>query len=259
MAQRAPSTATLTVIGCGDAFGSGGRMQTCFFVDSGPRFLIDCGASALIGLKKHNVVIDSIDAIVLTHLHVDHCGGVPFLVRETQIVGRRRRPLTIIGPPGMEAHVHRLMDVMFPGSTERALGFDLRFLEYSSSSPVLAAGLRVSAVEVVHSRGSAPHGVRVEWDGLTVAYSGDTEWVPALVSLADGADLFICECYRAGPATPNHLDYETLTSHRHELRCRRLLLTHMHDDMLALEDAEAMPERAWDGMQLRLGEATSRG
>ena len=43
----------LTVVGCGDAFGSGGRLQTCYHVDwTGGRFLIDCGATTLIGLNQ---------------------------------------------------------------------------------------------------------------------------------------------------------------------------------------------------------------
>jgi ribonuclease BN (tRNA processing enzyme) len=65
----------LTVIGCGDAFGSGGRFNTCFMIDSGDRrVLLDCGASTPVALKARNVDLNSIDGVILSHLHGDHFG-----------------------------------------------------------------------------------------------------------------------------------------------------------------------------------------
>ena len=66
-------------IGCGDAFGSGGRFNTCFHVEGiGANFLIDCGASSLIAMKQLPIDRTAIDLILLTHFHPDHFGGVPF-------------------------------------------------------------------------------------------------------------------------------------------------------------------------------------
>lgn len=89
----------LLVLGCGDAFGSGGRLNTCFFSDVGVGILLDSGASALSAMKRHGLEGNRVDVIVLTHLHGDHFAGIPFLVRETQIAAARTKPLTIIGPP----------------------------------------------------------------------------------------------------------------------------------------------------------------
>ena len=63
----------LTVIGCGDAFGSGGRFNTCFMVE-GTRhtILVDCGASTPVAMKMRGIGLNSIDGIVLSHLHCDH-------------------------------------------------------------------------------------------------------------------------------------------------------------------------------------------
>ena len=72
---------TVTVIGCGDAFSSEGNGATCFFV-SAPHcnVLIDCGATALAGLKKNGLSADDVDVVVLTHFHGDHFGGMPFFL-----------------------------------------------------------------------------------------------------------------------------------------------------------------------------------
>jgi ribonuclease BN (tRNA processing enzyme) len=84
-----------------------------------------------------------------------------------------------------------------------------------------------------------PHGLRVEYAGKVIAYSGDTEWTDTLVELATGADLFICECNFFDKRAPGHLDYRTLIEHRPQLNCERIVLTHMGDEMLAgVDDLE---------------------
>jgi ribonuclease BN (tRNA processing enzyme) len=78
---------TVRFVGSGDAFGSGGRFQTCILVDApGIRFAIDFGASSLIALAQQGIEHNSIDVILLTHLHGDHCGGVPFLLVDADLL-----------------------------------------------------------------------------------------------------------------------------------------------------------------------------
>ncbi len=78
-------------VGSGDSFGSGGRFQTCILVDGdGTRFAIDFGTSSLIALNQQGIEHNSIDAILLTHLHGDHCGGVPFMLVDAMLGARRR-------------------------------------------------------------------------------------------------------------------------------------------------------------------------
>ena len=101
--------ATVTFIGTGDAFGSGGRLQTCILVDGpGIRFAIDFGASSLIGLRRQGVDPNSIDAILITHMHGDHCAGIPFFMLDAMLDAKRSAPLTIFGPSGLQAHLRRL-------------------------------------------------------------------------------------------------------------------------------------------------------
>ena len=66
-----------------------------------------------------------------------------------------------------------------------------------------------------------------------LAYSGDTAWTETLLDVARDADLFVCEAYVYEKPVRYHLDYRTLAAHRDRLGCRRLVLTHMSEDMLA--------------------------
>jgi len=69
----------LHILGCGDAFGSGGRQQSAYLVEASDRlFLLDCGPTALLAMKHAGFDPRLLDAIILSHLHGDHFGGVPF-------------------------------------------------------------------------------------------------------------------------------------------------------------------------------------
>ena len=91
-------TVALRFVGSGDAFGSGGRLQTCMHLSGGDgAVLIDCGTSSLIGMKRDGVDPGEVSAVLLSHLHVDHFGGVPFLILDAQF-SRRTRPLLVDQP-----------------------------------------------------------------------------------------------------------------------------------------------------------------
>jgi ribonuclease BN (tRNA processing enzyme) len=240
-------------LGSGDAFGSGGRFQTCIHLQAeGIDALLDCGASSLIAMKRFGVDPNAIDLVLISHLHGDHFGGLPFLVLDGQF-SRREKPLTVVGPPGVEARVRAAMEVLFPGSSQTRQRFDLHFLEHTDEEPRTLGPLTVTPFEVRHASGAPPYALRVTVDGRTVAYSGDTEWTVALPRAAAAADLFICEAYFFRKVVPFHLDHGTLHEHRAELTCRRLILTHMNAEMLA-HAGEVMEECAEDGLTVLLGE-----
>lgn len=240
-------------MGSGDAFGSGGRLQTCILVeDDAWRCLVDCGASSLIGLKAAGIDPASIDTIVISHLHGDHFGGLPFLLLDAQFESKRSTPLRIVGHADLEARLRQAMDVLYPRSQLAFDKVDVEIIAVDPASPVTLGSGSVEVVEVVHFAGSPPFGVRVTTpSGAVIAYSGDTEWTDTLVDLADGADLFIVECNFYDRRITWHMDYATLSANLHRLSAGRVIATHMGPDVLArLADLEI--DAAHDGLVIEL-------
>jgi ribonuclease BN (tRNA processing enzyme) len=227
----------LTVIGCGDAFGSGGRFNTCFLVEAdGRTILLDCGASSLVALKARKIDLNAIDGVVLSHLHGDHFGALPFLLLDWQLHQRRPRPLTIAGPPGTRERLNAACEVFFPRSSRNAWRFSLEVAEITPGVPDEALGFAIVTAEVVHQSGAPSTAVRLAAGGKVLSYSGDTEWTEALIGIADGADLFVLECYDYSRDLTGHMSFAKLQQNRTRLRAKRIMLTHMNPTMLARVD-----------------------
>src|SRR5437879_13124386 len=123
----------LQFVGSGDAFGSGGRFNTCLHVVSGElNFLIDCGASSLVAMKRLGIDRNAIDLIILTHYHADHCGGVPFFILDAQFVATRTRPLTIAGPAPIKEWFSRQIEAAFAGSLRSGRKFEVSIVELAA-------------------------------------------------------------------------------------------------------------------------------
>jgi ribonuclease BN (tRNA processing enzyme) len=239
-------------VGCGDSFGSGGRFQTCILVDGpGSRFAIDFGTSSLIALAQQGVEPNSLDAIVLTHLHGDHCGGVPFLLVDAMLAAKRTRPLTIAGPRDLRARMDGIREALFPGSQVMMPKFPLTWIEMEPGRPHAVLDLTITPRLARHTAETNPTALRVEVGGKIVAYTGDTEWTDDVAGTARGADLLIAECYFYDKPIRWHLNYPDLAARRDALGARRVILTHMSRDMLAHVDA--VPEEcAYDGLVVTL-------
>jgi ribonuclease BN (tRNA processing enzyme) len=234
-------------IGSGDAFGSGGRFNTCFLVTGSQcRFLVDCGATSLVALKQNDIDPNSIDGVVVSHLHGDHFGGLPFLLLDARHLAKRARPLFLIGPAGLEVRLKAAQEVLFPGSSQTALGFALDYRELTPEMRNTGSGFAVTPFLAEHAAGAPCFSLRIECDGKIVTYSGDTEWTERLVLAAQGADLFICECSSYERPLKGHLDYKTLRPQLDRIGAKRVILTHMNPDMIARRLALAH-ETASDG------------
>lgn len=225
------------VVGCGDAFGSGGRGSSCFHVRSGAvTVTLDFGASSLVNLHRFGVDSAGISTIFVSHLHGDHFGGIPFLLLDGQFVHRRQRPLTIVGPPGTQARLEAAMEVLFPRMASNAWRFDWTVEEVAPGSTTRHGPFTLTTAQVVHASGAPSTALRLSDGARTLAFSGDTEWTDALIPIAQGADLFICESFAFDGSPHGHLAYQTVAARRAELGARRILLTHMGDAMWARRD-----------------------
>lgn len=244
---------TLQFVGCGDAFGSGGRFNTCFhLVGKTTNLLIDCGASSLVALKRLEIDRNAISIIVVTHFHADHFGGIPFFILDAQFFSKRRAPLTIVGPTGLPEWYERVMETAFPGSSQAAQKFELRLVEIAAGETLSVDDIEVGAFQAVHGPPDGPYyAVRIEAEGRTVAYTGDTEWTPALIPAARDADLFIAEAYFRDKTIFTHLSLNAIEANLAELAPKRLVLTHMSDDMLNHPD-RANYETAEDGLVIAI-------
>jgi ribonuclease BN (tRNA processing enzyme) len=228
----------LQFVGCGDALGSGGRYNTCFHV-TGERvnFLIDCGASSLPALKAQGIARNAIDLILITHFHGDHFGGLPFLLLDAQFT-RRTRPLVIAGPQGIDTKLTQLMEALFENSSKTERKFDLLVIALNPEQTRSFGAVTVTPFPVLHGESGGPFlAYRVEAEGRVIAYSADTEWTETLIPAARDADLFIAEAYTYDRVVKNHLSLMTLEAHLPEIKPKRLVLTHMSDDMLGRLDA----------------------
>lgn len=234
-------------LGSGDAFGSGGRFNTCIHVtQAAAGFLVDCGASSLIAMRRFDIDPNGISTIFISHLHGDHFGGLPFFILDGQFYSGRTSPLTIVGPPGLRQRLRDAMEVFFPGSSSIERRFTLEIIELKPEQQKAINDVTVTPYLVNHVCGAPPFALRFECGGKVLVYSGDTEWAQSLVTAARDADLFIVEASSYDKKVEHHLDWLTLRDHLPEIRAKRLVLTHMGPDMLgrAVEDG---CEKAEDG------------
>lgn len=222
----------ITFLGSGDAFGSGGRLQACMHVDTGENsFLIDCGATAMIGIRKFGIDPNEISTIYISHMHGDHFAGISFFVLDAQLVSKRTQPLTIFVPTGAKAHLITAMNTLFPGSYDSPKKFAVEIIEMDAEKEYRKNDVAVISYKVNHS-GLDARALRFSVKNKIIAYSGDTQWEENLVKCALEADVFIAEAYYYDRKVKFHLDLESIKDNMQRIRAKKYILTHMSGNML---------------------------
>ena len=239
-------------VGTSDAFGAAGRRQSAVLVrgDRGT-LLMDCGATTNTGLSDLGISRDEIDAILVSHFHGDHFGGIPLFLLAAIYEDERRRPLEVAGPPEIEARVRSLAEAMGHPLCDREIGFPLRFREIPAGSRHSVGPADLLSFETHHQLETHPHGYRISLGSHTVVYSGDTGWFDELPRHAAGADLFICECTLAHPHLDFHLSLDELIERRDQFDVGSMLLTHLGSEM-ALRRGQCEIDTADDGLIVKL-------
>lgn len=242
----------VVMVGTSDAFGSGGRRQSAYLVRTGSgSVLLDCGTTTDTGLAALAISRDEIDAIVLSHFHADHFGGIPLFLMAALYQDARHRPLRIAGPVDVERRVRRAAAALGHPLERQDWSFPIHFQELRAGVETPVGPVSVRSFQTVHSPDAHPHGLDVRAERRRIVYSGDTGWFGGLPAHAAGADLFLCECTLVAASFQYHLSLEELAEHRAEFDCGRLVLTHLGDEMRSLTDHAGF-QVADDGQSVKL-------
>ena len=209
-------------------------------------FLVECGASSMIAMRRFHVDPNRIGTVFVSHLHGDHFGGLPFMILDGQFYSRRTAPLTLVGPPGLGERLTQAMEVLFPGSSKVERKFVTEIREIPPDQTVTINGVTVTPYTVQHVCGAPPFAYRFACDDKVLAYTGDTEWTESLLAVGRGADLLIAEALVYERTVKYHLDYATLKASLARIGARRVILTHMGPEMLA-HVGDVPEETAEDG------------
>jgi ribonuclease BN (tRNA processing enzyme) len=237
---------TLTVLGSGTCLSDPERGAPGYLLqDRDTSIVIDSGSGTLQRLGRAGLNPVTIDGLVYTHRHVDHCADLPaliFCIRQ-QPSPARLRDLPIWAGEGFEDHLEALRDA-YDGALEPD-HFDIPVHELSLmkvASAKLPGGLRLHTAPANHQAG-ALHLRFENAEGLTIAFSGDTGSSEPLEQLAAGADLFVCECALAPhDAYPFHLNAADVAEVVAAARPRQVVLTHLyprHDPQADLDTVAA--------------------
>ena len=234
----------LTIVGCSGSYPGPDSPASCYLLeaehDDGTgsrtwRVLLDLGSGALGALHRYADPL-SVDAVLLSHLHADHCLDLAgyYVLRKYHPAGPQPR-IPVWGPVGTADRMARAYDL----PTDPGMTAEFDFREWQG--PIQVGPFAVEPVPVDHP--VPAYGLRVAVDGATLGYSGDTGPCPGFDAVAKTADLLLAEAsFRSGDDNPPqlHLTGAECGEAATRGRSRRLVLTHVppwHDPRVALAEA----------------------
>ncbi len=220
----------LTVIGCSPAWPNAGGAQSGYLVEGDGRLLLDCGPGVLARLRELDGGWPRVDALAITHFHLDHWGDlVPWIFGASFGPGRSVPKPELWLPPGGTIRLDAYGDELsFSDRIDSA--FAVR--EYADGAPFRAAGFDVTPLRLDHYS-ELTFGLRVSNHRSTLAYSGDTGPSPNLAELARDADVFLCEATlrEPEPAERGHLSEDEAVAAFTASGARRLVVIHRPDEL----------------------------
>jgi len=193
----------------------------------GPRsLLLDCGFTAACRYWRHTDDADDLDALWISHFHGDHFFGVPVLLLRSWEM-KRRKPLSVLGPTGLQKTLEAAMDLAYPGFRAK-LEFPLEFIELDTDKPLALLGFTWQAAENQHSIRSL--GLRLDIDDQSLFYSGDGRPSRETLALARHCQVIIHEAFRLSGETPGHGTVQGCLDFARNARCETLAVVHVQRD-----------------------------
>ncbi len=240
------------VVGSSDAFNAAGRANASYLVEGpgvGP-LMVDFGPTAMLSLRQLGREPQSIEAIVLTHLHGDHTVGLPFFIIDAMFNQPRKRPLRILGPKGMKQRLDQLIRVTYGDVADREMDFELELTELEPGETHAIGGVEVTGYAADHiDPPSQPLCLRLRApDGEQLAFSGDTQICEGLRAAAQGVDLLVAECSAMRHPCGRHSTWDDWKVELTTIGARHVLLTHLNAEVRAA--AERLVGEAPEGVKL---------
>jgi ribonuclease BN (tRNA processing enzyme) len=238
----------LTIVGCSGSYAGPDSAASCYLVEADHegrpwRILLDLGSGAFGQLQRYADPRD-IDGLLISHLHADHFYDISgYYVVRTWHPGGVMAPLPTWGPKGMAKQIAAGYGLkVHPGMKD---AFDVKKYD---GEPIVIGPFTIYTAILKHP--ITAYGFRIEADGATLVYSGDTGPCDELVELTRGADLFLCEAAFRSDKLDNppdlHLTGREAGDAAKAAGVGRLVLTHVppwHDKQIAFDEAET----AFDG------------
>ncbi len=192
--------ARLIILGSAAAVSDAGHDNTHFLLqgERGRAVLVDCGSNPLGKLAQHGVHYEQLTDLILTHFHPDHVYGVPILLMQMWLMGRRE-PLHVHGLHHCLQRFEEMVTAFMVNTWPDFFPLHLHRLPEQPDTPLLDdADFRIRAWPTRHFIPTIGLRIEVRSSGQVIGYSGDTEPIPNIIALAQGADLLLHEATGAG-------------------------------------------------------------
>lgn len=239
----------LVVLGSGTSVPHPERASAGFWLETeAGSLLLDCGADAAHRLAEENLDWPNLDAIWVSHLHLDHCGGLASFLFGTKHAPQtqgRRKPLTIVGCRGITKLLSAIDDANNYGLFDQPFPVELREITAAGEFEILS-DLRANFFSTRHTEESLA--IRLtDHSGAALVYSSDTGYDEDLATFARGVDLLILECsfWRDKP-TPRHLELTEAMRLARLAAPRKVVLTHLYFEWDGI-DLESQAKELWPG------------
>ena len=240
----------LVVLGSGTSVPHAHRSSSAHWLEAdGATLLLDCGASAVHRMAQEGCDWASLDAVWISHFHLDHCGGLaPFLfgTKYAPQTQARKKPLTVFGPRGLEKLFRAFDEADDYGLLRQPFPVELREVAPRTAFDI-APGLRAETFSTPHTGESLAIKITETPTGASLVYTSDTGPADALADFASGVDLFVMECsFRADKPVAAHLELADAMRLAERARPRRVMLAHLYPEWDGL-DVAAEARKLWDG------------
>jgi ribonuclease BN (tRNA processing enzyme) len=223
----------IIILGSGNAFAHGNQYQSSHYIefDENKKILLDCGPAILQAIQFADVNIDDLEYLLISHLHGDHIAGIPFLLLHYKFIIQRKKPLQIIGPPGLKNQLEKLLDANYLSLlTKQDDLFEIQELALQEEKEIFGK-IRLKPFHAYHIPNA--FGYTIVRDGIKVIYSGDNELKADQITEFENGSVLIHEMTTMRPIEGGHTSWDLLNEHLEEILSKvgKIIVVHTSMDV----------------------------